>query len=291
MLRVNFAQTLVGMNGFKTMKLRNFLELIGLRQAPQRYAYRLKDFSLKGFGNVGFAQWLHPRAEDYHLDESIVGQFTSFIRPGDFCIDIGAHCGDSTLPIALAAGADGAVLALEPNPFVFPVLEKNARLNRDKALILPLLAAAGKEAGAMEFEYSDSGFCNGGRHENISVWKHGHPYKLSVLAINLAQELRQDFPERLQRLRFIKVDAEGYDLYVLQGIADIIDEFRPYVKAEVFKKSDEAYRRQLFEFFLSRGYELRRVAKEPCLPGEVLSLADLMVRPHFDIFCPKPWTV
>ena len=34
---------------------------------------------------------------------------------------IGAHIGDTTLPIALAAGKKGFVLALEPNPYVFHV--------------------------------------------------------------------------------------------------------------------------------------------------------------------------
>jgi FkbM family methyltransferase len=267
------------------MKLRNLLELMGLKQAPKRFSYRLKSFNLARFGEIRFAQWLHPRAEDYQLDTSIVDMFSPFVKEGDFCIDIGAHCGDSTLPIALAAGPSGAVLAMEPNPFVFPVLEKNARLNTAHARILPMLAAAGRESGAMEFEYSDSGYCNGGRHENISAWKHGHAYKLSVHAVNLSQELREDFKDLLPKLSFIKVDAEGYDLFVLQAIADIVDEFRPVIKAEVFKKSDQSYREALLNFFLSRSYEIRRVVKEPCVPGEVIGLADAMKWPHYDIFC------
>ncbi len=69
--------------------------------------------------------------------------------------------------MALAVGRSGCVLALEPNPFVYHVLEKNARANRSAANIIPMMAAATEKEGFMQFAYSDSGFCNGGRHEDI----------------------------------------------------------------------------------------------------------------------------
>ena len=52
--------------------------------------------------------------------------------PGDAAIDIGAHTGDTALPVALAVGPQGAVFALEPNPFTYKVLIANAGLNREK---------------------------------------------------------------------------------------------------------------------------------------------------------------
>ena len=95
--------------------------------------------------------------------------------------------------------------------------------------------AATAESGPIEFEYSDAGFCNGGRHEGISRWRHGHAFTLTVQGINLEAYLDAYLPDLVPRLRFIKVDAEGYDLTVLESMASLIDRTRPFIRAEVFK--------------------------------------------------------
>ena len=115
----------------------------------------------------------------------------NFFSPGDVAIDIGAHSGDSTIPIALAVGKLGCVLALEPNRYVFAVLKKNSELNTAKTHIIPLMFAATPEDAEMEFQYSDSGFCNGGRFQGMSRWIHGHAFRLKVQGRNLHAFLRQ----------------------------------------------------------------------------------------------------
>jgi FkbM family methyltransferase len=267
------------------MKLKNLFELAGLRGRPRRYGYSVRQFELNRLGVVQYAQWNHPHERPKTISQEAVEQYRRFIAEGDFCIDIGAHTGDSTLPIALAAGVTGAVLALEPNPYVFPILEKNARLNRGRTRILPMLAAAVETEGEMTFEYSDSGYCNGGRHEGISPLKHGHAFQLTVHGVNLPREMRSDYADLLPRLRFIKVDAEGYDLYVIHSLAELIDEFRPCVKTELYKYTSRESRAALISFFTERGYRVYRIAEEPCLPGEPVTPGDVMRWGHFDVLC------
>lgn len=265
------------------MKLRNFFNILGLKGKTKRYGYRIVECDLEREGLLNYAIWQHPDVLDHVVKQDHVDAYREFINEGDFCIDIGAHTGDSTLPIALAAGPSGAVLAMEPNPYVFPVLEKNARLNQDKYRIIPLLAAAGETEGEMVFEYSDPDFVNGGRHEGMSVLTHGHPFKLSVHVVNLLQELQSDFSKWLPKLKYIKVDVEGYDLTVLRSLADVIENYRPYCKVEVFKRTKYPYRCDLLAFFKDRNYEVFHVAKEPCIAGVTITQDNLEQWHHYDV--------
>lgn len=265
------------------MKLRNFVQLLGLKGRPKRYPYEIIKYDLGKLGVVRYPQWKHPRESTKLMTAELVDAYREYIHEGDFCIDIGAHSGDTALPMAVAAGLSGCVLALEPNPFVYHVLEKTARANSHVANIRTVLAAAGSEEGFMEMEYSDPGYCNGGRHENISALKHGHAFKQTVFAVNLESELRSDYSHILPRLRFVKTDTEGYDLYVLKSIERVIREYRPVIKSEIFKKTDQKYRIEMLEFLEMLDYVTYKIGKEPVGRGERLSCENLGSGSHYDI--------
>ncbi len=268
------------------MKFRNVLEFLGFRGKPKYYSYTINRFDLGKWGKAKYAQWSHPRDGIRDFTEEMVDAFSEILQPGDFCIDIGAHGGDSTLPIAKAvAGEGGGVLALEPNPYVYHVLEKTARTNRPEVNIMPMMAAAADAQGFVDFEYSDSGFCNGGRHENISALRHGHPFNLTVFTVNLEQELKEDFSDYLPRLKFIKIDAEGYDLYIIRSLLETIKIYRPIIKAEVFAHSNKAYRLSLLELFKSINYSVHRVAQDPIQAGEEMTEDNVSRWKHYDILC------
>ncbi|VAX25472.1 hypothetical protein MNBD_IGNAVI01-455 [hydrothermal vent metagenome] len=267
------------------MKLKEYFYLFGLKPKEKKYGYQVKQFNLKSFGLVEYAQWKHPAESEKYIRENDVAYLKTFLDDGDFCIDIGAHSGDTAVPMALAVGKSGSVLALEPNPFVFPVLNKNTNLNKNQTNIIPLMIAATEKDGDIEFEYSDSGFCNGGRHENISKWKHGHAFNLTVTGLNLSSLLHDKYSEKLPNLKFIKVDAEGYDLSILKSISDIIEEYKPFVKTEIFKKTDVAYREAMFSFFSERRYRLYKVENDTNYKEKELSEADMIKWSHYDIFC------
>ena len=267
------------------MKLRELPYMFGLRPKPKTYPYEVKTFDLPKDGRIQYAQWLHPSETEKGVQQESIEELRKFIRPGDVAIDIGAHTGDSTLPIALAAGPEGCVLALEPNPYVFEVLKKNAELNPNKAKIIPLMFAATPNAGEFDFEYSDAGFCNGGFHAGINRWRHGHAFKLRVTGVNLQAYLAENFPDLLPRLRYVKVDAEGFDYEVLASLKDLISAQRPYINAEMFKLLDLPRRERLYDFLAGLEYDIFRIESNTCYRGPRLARQDLMIRRHFDVFC------
>ena len=261
-----------------------------LKKEFHEYGTVVETFQVGIDGEVKVAQWKHPFYHPLKLDTGLVSFYREFIKPGDFAIDIGAHAGDTTIPMALAAGKSGNVLALEPNKYVYRVLEENAQLNTDKTNILPLCIAATAEDGVFSFNYSDASFCNGGFLSEREITDRHHKYTLEIQGRNLDQLLRKDYAPFLSKLSFIKVDAEGYDKEIIKNLSSIIIDFHPYILSECNQYLLQAEREELFDAMSaggstlyqigldqSRASDFRSVNKEP------LKRSDMMKHEHYDI--------
>lgn len=253
------------------------------RRTFREYDHVVKRFVLEREGAVEYAQWLHPFEKPKTITQADVDGWRRFLRDGDLAIDVGAHTGDTSVPMALACGPSGLVVALEPNPHVFRVLEANAQLNADRAHILALNFAATESDGEFEFHYWDASFGNGGYLSRLHNQRHGHRYALRVTGRNLEDDLRARIPDRLPALKLIKTDAEGYDAAVLASLRRLIDAARPVLVCEVHKKLDDGERLALWEELVRPGYRFHRYlgGAEPL--GEEIGRGDLRRWPHFDV--------
>jgi FkbM family methyltransferase len=264
------------------VKLRDVPRALGIGSAPREYPSTVATFTLPIDGEVRFAQWRHPNETLKVISQDEVTALRGFLRPGDVAIDIGAHTGDSTLPIALALGASGTVFALEPNPYVFKVLAANAELNRTKTNIVPLMFAAMPEDGDFTFLYSDDGYCNGGFHNSVSRWVHGHFVSLRVEGRNLLAYLREHAPEALGRLRYVKIDTEGFDRTVAQSLGELLRIARPYVKSEIYRHMPDEERAGYSDDLRALGYRIFK-CDHHVARGQELARGDMARWQHFDI--------
>lgn len=274
------------------MKLKEVFYGLGLRPKLREYPFDISRFTLPKDGEIGFARWRHPSARrreqsggGFKLTQPMVDSLRAFLEPGDVAIDIGAHTGDSSLPIALAVGTEGAVFALEPNLYAYKVLLANSALNRTKTNIFPLNIAATPEDGSFEFEYSDPGFCNGGLHAGIDSWKHAHFFKLKVTGRNVPNFLSANFPDEAKRVRYIKIDTEGFDRAVASSMRNVLVQQRPYLKTEMYKHTPESERRGYYRDLRELGYTLYKVeSEEEDYRAKPLNEADVMKWSHYDVF-------
>lgn len=266
------------------MKLKEIFYGMGLQPAAREYGYDLVSCPLPREGEILYAQWRHPKESRKTLTQAAVDAARAFLKAGEVAIDIGAHTGDSALPLALAAGPAGAVFALEPNPWVFKILLANAALNRRKTNIYPLMFAATPQDGQFEFEYSDPGFCNGGLHQQVSRWRHAHFFKLPVAGRHLANYLRREFPEELKRLRLVKIDTEGFDRDVAVSLKEILEQYHPFIRSEIYRHLPEEQRRGYFDDLSALGYRIHKFNSDEDYRGDELTRDDMMRWEHFDIF-------
>tara|TARA_R110000850_G_scaffold247744_1_gene372677 strand:- start:445 stop:1266 length:822 start_codon:yes stop_codon:yes gene_type:complete len=270
------------------MKLKEIFYLLGFKPKVKTYGHRIDRFQLDRDGEIEFANWEHPVCEPKSVTQANLDALRKFLKPGDTAIDIGAHVGDTTVPVALAVGSEGCVFGFEPNPSVFEILKVNARLNPEKMRIEALPYAASESACKLKFTYSDSGLCNGGEHKGVSRWRHAHAFEIEVDGLNAEKLLRDQYPEEIQKLRYVKTDAEGADLYVLRSIKGLIEEFRPYVRSEVYKHTSPEQRRELFQFFLNFGYSIFEYESSENFQGKRLGIDDVIHADHYDIFAVPP---
>lgn len=222
----------------------------------KEYAFRQVDFTLRDDGVVQYAQWLHPGEFGNEIQQAHVDFFRRYIKRGDLAIDIGANEGDTTVPMALAAGKEGLTLAFEPNPHVFRVLEANAALNPDKTRIVPLNFATTAEDGEFTFGSGDPSYGNGGIVGFTHNKRRNTRYTFSVTGKQLTRYLTAHHASALPNLTFIKIDTEGYDKEIVKSISDLIATYRPTLVVECFGPSLPEEKLELYDVIASHNYTL-----------------------------------
>lgn len=259
------------------------------RKKFQEYDYKIIQFDIPGHGIIEYAQWQNPLERPKILTADKIDFFRQFVQPGDWAIDIGAHTGDTPLPIAIAAGAQGKVLALEPNPHIFRILKVNSALNYGKVNIIPLDFAATLEDGEFFYNSSEASFNNGGISDQ-KINRHGRfSLQTTVKGLNLEKYLNVTYKNDLHKIKLIKIDAEGYDSEVLRSIDSFVYTYRPVLIFECFQKLSEDDRKILFDRVASKGYNLFYF-EDFAINTKVkqISRNDMMNWKHFDIYA-IPW--
>lgn len=226
------------------------------RRFTREYPAKIDSFDLKDEGIIQFANWDNPLYTPIVLTQNMVDFFKQFIKKGDLVIDIGANIGDTTVPMALAAGPAGTALGFDPNPYVFKILEKNTALNKDKQNIVPLPYAITVKEEEFYYVSSEASFSNGGIAPTMDS-RHGkffHHEKIK--GINLKSFLEERYSDKISRLSFIKIDTEGYDKEIIKSIADLLAKYKPTIVAESFGKNSDEDKLELYDVIAKLGYTL-----------------------------------
>jgi FkbM family methyltransferase len=250
----------------------------------KEFGYEINKFKIEDLGTVEYAQWLHPFEKPKEISNSYIKFYEKLAYRGSMIIDIGAHTGDTTVPMALAVGKEGLVIGLEPNKYVYKILEKNASLNSEKTNIIPLCFAATDKDGEFVFNYSDASFCNGGFLSQLKNKSHGHAFTLNVVGKNLQDYLKKNHAEDLKKLSLIKIDTEGYDKEILKTIPDILETYKPNLMIECYKKLSLEEREELYDLVDHYGYQLYLLENFECFDTlKPIQKNNMMDQKHFDM--------
>jgi FkbM family methyltransferase len=159
----------------------------------------------------------------FATDEPEYALLASFLREGDWAIDVGANVGHYCKRMSDLVGAKGRVIAFEPVAHTFSLLAANMQNCKHQNVTL-VNAAASDVTGVARI--SIPRFDNGAMNyyeASINTDNEGVPVMtLSIDALQL------DSPVRL-----LKIDAEGHEMAVLRGSINLLKRFRPILIVEV----------------------------------------------------------
>lgn len=169
------------------------------------------------------------------FEEGIYQEFNDFIPDkGSTVLDVGAQCGDYSLMCSMIFGSK-KIVAIEPLKTNYEVLLRNLDLNAVKNVV-PINAAASYMNGETEVCYSGD-----------------MAFKGTVGNIVSVKMIRIDDLE-LQDLNLMKIDVEGYELDVLNGALETIQNFKPRVILETHSKH---LKEQCMGLLEREGYHLK----------------------------------
>jgi FkbM family methyltransferase len=137
------------------------------------------------------------------------------VRSRDLVIDAGANIGYMTLLTAVATGPNGRVIAFEPNPELFSILERNIAASRARigmAPVDPRQTALGTAPGLATLVLPDPAAGNNGL-AYIPRVAHIEPGRRTVEVIVETV----DAVLHAQSVGVMKIDVEGHERLLLEG--------------------------------------------------------------------------
>lgn len=137
-------------------------------------------------------------------------------------MDVGANIGNHALAFSTVAAR---VLAFEPLPAVFDILEQNIRQN-DLANILAQPFALSDENGECIIHMVSD--------RNIGASSFQKPAHLTSKALRVTKRRGDDIVSELglERIDLLKIDVESHEAFVLKGLEQSIRRFRPLIIME-----------------------------------------------------------
>jgi len=187
--------------------------------------------------------------------------FQQLIPEGSVVIDIGAHCGVFSLWFGCCVGEKGKVIAFEPNPTTYNMLNKYSDLN--DLNIIAYKYAVTPETKQYTFNYTNSDkfgtATNGGFFNELDKKekvKNIHTQEIKVEGVNLYDFLSKNHKEDIEKIKLIKIDTEGNDKEIIKTLDPIIKKSKPLLVVEAFEhlSTDEII--DYFNSIKSHNYEI-----------------------------------
>lgn len=177
------------------------------------------------------------------------------IKNGDVVLDIGANIGYFTLLMANLVGINGRVFAFEPEPYNFDILHKNIQLNNYQNVIVEQKAVSKFDGVATLFLSKEN---TGMNRLNESKYC---DRSIQVKTMMLDSYFQNH--ELSDKIKFIKIDVEGSEFDVLQGMNHILNKNKKikmlleFIPDHIIEHENKPF--EILDFLTNNGFDLFRL--------------------------------
>ena len=164
------------------------------------------------------------RSGRFASEEPEYGRLAEWLGEGDFALDVGANFGSYSLRMAELVGDTGRVYSFEPVPQTFAMLVRSIAV-RGCRNVTALNLSCANENRILTMSIPDDPLAGEDLYQ-ASISDTG-PSLTSVVGIRI-----DDLGLPFDRLRLVKIDAEGHDSEVIKGMWGLIERTRPVLIVE-----------------------------------------------------------
>jgi FkbM family methyltransferase len=148
------------------------------------------------------------------------------IKPGDEVVDIGANVGNFTLCANYLVGKSGKVYSFEPNPTVRAKLNNHIAINAiSNTTIYPFGLSDSVGTMTLYIPHVNAGEGSLGRFTDSEYTS--NDYDEVPVEIKVGDDILKDSSPRV-----VKIDVEGAEVSVLNGLTKLISQHKPLIIAE-----------------------------------------------------------
>ena len=197
--------------------------------------------------------------------------FSRLLRAGDTYVDVGAHVGFFCLLARHHVGRDGRLLAIEPQPYNCARFLRNCHANGFENISL-CVAAAGESDGTIHLPAQPAS--DSARLSLAGAGVHEEKQRFEVPIRRLENLLAE---HRIDNVRLLKIDVEGYELSVLQGLGSALGMI-DHIIVELLDAgpAQSENTTQVLELLRSNGFQLRTISGESWDPAKELPENNLL---------------
>lgn len=167
-------------------------------------------------------------------------QFLPYVKENDWCIDIGANIGCTCLPLSELIGINGKVICFEPS--IESLKQLKPRVSNLSNIDLYEVACSNKYA-KLQLNYNN--IDNGDIIDNSEGFTYDKRFNKPSTLYDIDCVDTYDFLinkysiELLKRLKFIKIDTEGYDYVILKNLKPLLNISMPIIYTEWWCNEDK----------------------------------------------------
>jgi FkbM family methyltransferase len=191
--------------------------------------------------------------DGYEIDEQLF--IAKILRKGDYMVDIGANIGLYSLIAAKLVGRKGRVISFEPTPKIYNRFAKNIEINSFKNIDLRNIALSNIQ-GDFPFYISENGYDAWNSFAKTDNEKFQN--KVEVPTALLDNEL--SISEK-PKIKFIKIDVEGWEKFIIEGGRNYFMEYSPIVMVEFTESNTLAagyFVQEIYDLMNELGYKWYR---------------------------------